>query len=43
MNWTGAARTIVVCVILIALHYTLRPLLAWCMASFSGSSPTRSL
>src|SRR5437879_3584075 len=29
MNWTGAARTIVVCAILIALHYTLRPLLAW--------------
>jgi len=29
MNWTGAARTIVVCAILIVLHYTLRPLLAW--------------
>src|SRR4051812_37247526 len=28
MNWTGAARTIVVCAILIVLHYTLRPLLA---------------
>src|SRR5215831_10797811 len=29
MNWTGAARTIVVCAILIVLHFTLRPLLAW--------------
>jgi rod shape-determining protein MreD len=29
MNWTGAVRTIVVCVILIFLHYTLRTLLAW--------------
>ena len=29
MNWTGAARTIIVCAILIVLHYTLRPLLAW--------------
>jgi rod shape-determining protein MreD len=29
MNWTGAARTVLVCVILIVLHYTLRPLLAW--------------
>src|SRR5262249_26491877 len=29
MNWTGTARTIVVCAILIVLHYTLRPLLAW--------------
>src|SRR4051812_8171228 len=29
MNWTGAARTILVCAILIVLHYTLRPLLAW--------------
>jgi len=29
MNWTGAARTTVVCAILIVLHYTLRPLLAW--------------
>ncbi|HEY4302988.1 MAG TPA: rod shape-determining protein MreD [Gemmatimonadaceae bacterium] len=28
MNWTGAARTILVCAILIVLHYTLRPLLA---------------
>jgi rod shape-determining protein MreD len=29
MNWTGAVRTIIVCAILIVLHYTLRPLLAW--------------
>ena len=29
MNWTGTVRTIVVCAILIVLHYTLRPLLAW--------------
>ena len=29
MTWTGAARTIIVCAILIVLHYTLRPLLAW--------------
>ncbi len=29
MNWTSAVRTLVVCLILIALHYTLRPLLAW--------------
>ena len=29
MNWTGALRTIVVCVILIALQYTVRPLLEW--------------
>lgn len=29
MNWTSAVRTILVCAILIALHYTLRPLLAW--------------
>ena len=29
MNWTGAVRTILVCAILIVLHYTLRPLLAW--------------
>jgi rod shape-determining protein MreD len=29
MNWAGAVRTIVVCAILIVLHYTLRPLLAW--------------
>src|SRR3954471_9646285 len=28
MNLTGAVRTIVVCAILIVLHYTLRPLLA---------------
>ena len=29
MNWTSAARTAIVCVILIVLHYTLRPLLGW--------------
>lgn len=29
MNWTSAARTVVVCAILIVLQYTLRPLLAW--------------
>jgi rod shape-determining protein MreD len=29
MNWTGAARTILVCAILIVLQYTLRPLLGW--------------
>lgn len=29
MTWTGAIRTIIVCVILIALQYTVRPLLAW--------------
>ena len=29
MNWTGAVRTLIVCAILIVLHFTLRPLLAW--------------
>jgi rod shape-determining protein MreD len=29
MNWTSAVRTTLVCAILIILHYTLRPLLAW--------------
>src|SRR5206468_2636 len=29
MNWTVAVRTIIVCAILIVLHYTLRELLAW--------------
>ena len=29
MNWTGAVRTAIVCVLLIVLHYTLRPLLGW--------------
>lgn len=29
MTWTSAVRTAVVCVILIVLHYTLRPLLGW--------------
>ena len=29
MNWTAAVRIGIVCVILIVMHYTLRPLLAW--------------
>ena len=29
MNWTGTARTALVCAILIVMQYTLRPLLAW--------------
>ena len=29
MNWGATARTILLCAILILLHYTLRPLLAW--------------
>jgi rod shape-determining protein MreD len=29
MSWTSALRTAFVCAILIVLHYTLRPLLAW--------------
>src|SRR5205085_2815965 len=29
MNWTSAARTAIVCILLIVLHYTLRPLLGW--------------
>ena len=29
MNWAGAVRTALVCLILIVLHYTLRPLLSW--------------
>ena len=29
MNWASATRTAIVCVILIVLHYTLRPLLGW--------------
>jgi rod shape-determining protein MreD len=29
MNWSATIRTIVLCVILVVLHYTLRPLLAW--------------
>ena len=29
MNWTAAVRTAIVCIILIVLHYTLRPLLGW--------------
>lgn len=33
MSWTNAVRTAVICAILIVLHYTLRPLLAWPKAS----------
>jgi rod shape-determining protein MreD len=29
VNWTGAVRTAIVCMLLIVLHYTLRPLLGW--------------
>ncbi len=29
MSWSNAVRTAVVCLILIVLHYTLRPLLGW--------------
>jgi len=29
VNWTSAVRTAIVCLILIVLHYTLRPLLGW--------------
>ncbi len=29
MNWGGVLRTTVCCVILVMLHYTLRPLLGW--------------
>jgi rod shape-determining protein MreD len=29
MNWAAAVRTAIVCLILIVLHYTLRPLLGW--------------
>lgn len=29
MNWTAGVRTAIVCVILIVLHYTLKPLLGW--------------
>jgi rod shape-determining protein MreD len=29
MNWGATVRTILLCAILIFLHYTLRPLLAW--------------
>jgi len=29
VNWTNAARTAIVCLILIVMHYTLRPLLGW--------------
>lgn len=29
MSWTSAVRTALVCLILIVMHYTLRPLLGW--------------
>ena len=29
MNWSATIRTLVLCSILVFLHYTLRPLLAW--------------
>ena len=29
MSWTSIVRTTIVCLILIVLHYTLRPLLGW--------------
>ena len=29
MNWGATVRTIVLCAVLVFLHYTLRPLLAW--------------
>ena len=29
MNWGSALRTVICCVILIMLHYTVRPLLGW--------------
>ena len=29
MTWTTVVRTAIVCLILIVLHYTLRPLLGW--------------
>ena len=29
MSWTTLVRTAIVCLILIVLHYTLRPLLGW--------------
>ncbi len=29
MNWNSAIRTAIVCLILIVMHYTLRPLLGW--------------
>ena len=29
MNWSAAVRTAIVCLILVVLHYTLRPLLGW--------------
>lgn len=29
MNWGAATRTTIVCLLLVVLHYTLRPLLGW--------------
>ena len=29
MNWGASVRTVILCAILIFLHYTLRPLLSW--------------
>jgi rod shape-determining protein MreD len=29
VNWTTVARTAIVCLILVVMHYTLRPLLGW--------------
>ena len=29
MNWSATVRTLILCSILVFLHYTLRPLLAW--------------
>ena len=39
MNWTGAVRTIIVCAILIVLHFTLRPLLV----ELGASVPTKGM
>ena len=29
MNWSATIRTLLLCSVLVFLHYTLRPLLAW--------------
>src|SRR3954467_14908132 len=29
MNWGATVRTVLLCAVLVFLHYTLRPLLAW--------------
>lgn len=29
MNWTSGVRTAIVCLLLVVMHYTLRPLLGW--------------